>query len=421
VRFHDLDEADTDSLCPAARLKQDGIQVAPANIRFLYTNIGRGHPFYLDGILEVMADRAPTGLEATVEDVFSASQGLSRAAWGLVRQLYLRGSSPGPTAAIYRWLRSDTDYNRSSLKLHTLGRSLRRRLAHDSLPLVVAHPSLVAMLRGKRNLLYQHGELVTPREAVVRGASTVFVPTTAAAQPFYEGGYSEDNVVVTGLCIEPALLAQAVDAFMMRRLREATGAPLTGAFFSSGAEPPEHVRRLVAAAVSVIESGGRAVIFAAANGRVQHRALQALRARGLSHSCVDIRRPILEEERSALVALYRSRAEETELTGHLFRRFDYFVAPPHERSNWAVGLGLPMFCLDPAIGPFAPLNRELLVRCGVATSISSINDARGLGRTLAQMKPYGDLAAMADAGWGRHDATGFGAIVTWLVNRFGTG
>ena len=36
--------------------------MSEATIRFLYTNIGRGHPFYLDGIVDALKARESTGL-----------------------------------------------------------------------------------------------------------------------------------------------------------------------------------------------------------------------------------------------------------------------------------------------------------------------------------------------------------------------
>ena len=53
-------------------------------INFLYTNIGRGHPFYLDGIIECL----PPGRVGDVTDVFGETAGLARGLWAGARIIY---------------------------------------------------------------------------------------------------------------------------------------------------------------------------------------------------------------------------------------------------------------------------------------------------------------------------------------------
>ena len=56
-------------------------------IEFLYTNIGRGHPHYLDGIVESLSKERV----GRVTDVFAVSAGIERAAWKTVRTVYRVG------------------------------------------------------------------------------------------------------------------------------------------------------------------------------------------------------------------------------------------------------------------------------------------------------------------------------------------
>ncbi len=386
---------------------------------FLYTNIGRGHPFYLDGILEALVRRGDIRLVRTPADVFQVATGLSRLAWRSARWLYRRGSSPGPVAALYRRLRANANYNRPSFTLNLMGRDIRRRYLNEATPLVVAHPTLVAILRGRPKLVYQHGELVAPSESLVTGAWKVLVPTSAVAQPFISCGYEEGDVVTTGLCVEPPLVKQAEDAFdsRMKRLRGARA--LVGAFFSSGAEPRLHVEKLVYAARSAVSYGGKVILFARKDGVLARRAVARLAGLGTQFVSVDSREYLPSELPEVLLVRYRSRREENGLVAALFAAFDYFVAPSHERSHWALGLGLPMFVVGPGIGPFAPLNRDVLMAAGVAAEIDSVSRASVFGKSMTQLRTDGTLTQMALAGWGRRPIDGFNVTARFLSDVIG--
>ena len=99
-----------------------------------------------------------------------------------------------------------------------------------------------------------------------------------------------------------------------------------------------------------------------------------------------------------------------------FATFDYVVAPPHERSNWAMGLGLPIFITGPIIGPFSRLNRKLLVDTGVGVDIGRSDTADGLGSIVDRLRDQGRMKDMASAGWGEFDIHGFCKIVDLLRN-----
>lgn len=101
-----------------------------------------------------------------------------------------------------------------------------------------------------------------------------------------------------------------------------------------------------------------------------------------------------------------------------FDRLDFLVAPPHERTNWAIGLGLPMFALTPTIGPFAPLNLSLLLDSGTTMAIESDSQAARFGELLTELHRSGRLVDMARRGWGQHEINGFAQIAEFLVNRY---
>ncbi|MEA3296920.1 MAG: hypothetical protein U9R56_03565 [candidate division Zixibacteria bacterium] len=393
----------------------------PETINFLYTNIGRGHPFYLDGVIEALIRKASIGLVRGESDVLETSRGISYLGWKAVHLAYRWGSLGGRVGRAYSRFRSKSDYNRSVIVRHLLGRSIRIRYMNDKSPLMVAHPILVAALKGKGQLFYQHGENVVPDEAQVEGAMKVFVPTDEAAWRFTEYGYTDNDVVITGLCVEPSLVRQADDAYEMRVARIGGTRPLAGAFYSSGAEPKQHVEKLAIAAVSAVQAGGKVIVFSRMKGALAKTCNRFFLDRGIGFNVLDSRRPFPGEFPPALIVISKSRREESIFTAKLFGRFDYIVAPSHERTNWGLGLGLPMFIVGPETGSFAPLNRELLLVAGVARQIKTRDNAVSFGHDLNVVRSDGSLLAMAEAGWGKQSINGFETIADYLVESYASG
>lgn len=389
-------------------------------IQFAYVNLGRGHPFYQDGILEALVRKGKIGLVRTEFDVVASSHGLGRLAWKGADWLYRLGASSSLVMPFYHRLRAQNDYNQPGLMLRIMGRDLRAAAETHDDPILVAHPTLVGVLAGRPDLLYQHGEHAVPPEALVTGASAVFVPTDEAAQPFVQAGYGPSQVVVTGLCVEPPLVKQSADAFEQRMARLEGRGMLTGAFFSSGAEPKLHVEKLAVAARSVVYEGGRSVVFAYQDGRLARLVRRGFRASGLPLLSVDASTPMPAELPSGTLVEYSTRRELDLLTARFFVQFDFVMAPSHERTNWALGLGLPLFVTAPAIGTFAPLNEALLLRSGVARVAPDYNAAHALGGQITgRLRRSGVLAAMAQAGWGKLPIDGFSRIAEYLHFVYG--
>jgi hypothetical protein len=352
-------------------------------------------------------------------DVFEVATGPSGLGWRLVRWLYRRGASPGLLSRLYATLRRSNDYNADSFGLRLLGRSLRAQYRDPQLPLVVSHPILVGVFRNRPALIYQHGELIAPPESVVRGAEVVIVPTESCAEPFLRAGYSRDSVLVSGLCIEPALVKQADSAIELRRSRISSPGLLTGAFYSSGAEPSEHVESIVIAALAHVTGGGRAVIVAERGRRLASLAVRSFARAGVGLTRISSSDMIPADLPAALLVEFASRREETTLTARLFPSYDFLVSPAHERSNWGVGLGLPVFILEPCIGPFAPLNRQLLLEHGVAFDLTGAEQTASFADRLATLRNRGKLLEMVERGWGRYPIDGFSRIGDFLFARFG--
>jgi len=381
-------------------------------VHLVYTNIGRGHPFYLDGIRQLL----PPERLGTVRDVFDCCHGVSGLLWRTARWLYASGSSRGGNRSLYSRVRARTDYTRAGPAVSLMGTPLRRAVANLEGPLVVAHPLLVAILRDAPALVYQHGELAAPREAqLVGGHHTVLVPDSAAADVFLRAGLPAARLVVTGLCVEPGLTALASPAYAARRARLASGGSLTGGFFSSGAEPALHVASLVAAALSLDAHQHPALLVARRGGRYHHHAVAAFgRARRTLTVCRAEADGAVASTAPPQLHLYTTRDELERLTVAVFGRLDYVVAPAHERSHWALGLGLPLFMLDPPIGSFAPLNQARLLQAGVAESLP-LREAVAFCARLNARHHSGELARAADRGWGRQAIDGFARAAAWLA------
>ena len=122
-----------------------GGAVIKPRITFLYTDIGRGHPFYLDGIVEALVRKGEIGLVHSQTDVFEVSSLVPGLAWRTARWLYRHGSSGGLTGCFYKWLRAGNNQTHLSLFSRLMGRDIRRRFLTGSDPLLVAHPSLVSI------------------------------------------------------------------------------------------------------------------------------------------------------------------------------------------------------------------------------------------------------------------------------------
>lgn len=372
-----------------------------AEVVFLYTNIGRGHPGYLDGLISVM-DKSYSDIPNVSTDVFAVSKGPSLAAWKLVRKLYLWGGQGGLITALYSLLRKVSGTGEGGGVLYNLlGRDLKKWLHGYSGKVVVAHPIIARILSGQNRVIYQHGEMAAPAESLVGECDRILVPLEETAGVFRGAGIADEKLVVTGQCIETDLLPLAENAYENRLERIRGEGYLTAGLFSSGAYPARHMRRLRLAARSLLRAGYSVIFFAGQSGRARHRFLRWLSEDGSEVADNPDGSPRMQVLRSL------NRAEDNKLVASHFDRLDFFVAPAHERTNWSVGLGLPQFILTPHIGSYAPLNAELAVGRGVAVEIGSDAEAASLGQTVGQLRAEGKLFRMAENGFGRTELSGF--------------
>ncbi len=374
--------------------------VGVASIIFLGTEIGRGHPMYLDGIIDRMRIAYPD-IPFFATDVFAASSGVAAASWRLIRRLYYAGGKGGLITAAYDMLRKSRQGRAPLAAGKVLGRDIRRLIRGIPALVVVSHPLTASLLAPYGRIIYQHGELAAPAEAIVTGCTRILVPLPETAELFISGGLPRENVTVTGQCIELELLNKAESAFRKRLARLREKRPLTAAFFSSGAYPSIHLRRLRAAAVSFCRAGHSAIIFSGLSAKV-NRELTA----ELSAQLPDSHDALGKSGRWQIITS-RNRAEENRMAANLMEEIDLLVAPAHERTNWAVGLGLPHGILCPHIGSYAPHNAAMALARNVAVEITDDHVAASWGEIASGLRDTGRLVTMATSGYGCTAIDGF--------------
>ncbi len=384
--------------------------IRDAAVVFISTEIGRGHPGYLDGLVDTIRSDFPH-IPFIKTDVFSLSEGISLAAWKAVRRMYHIGGKGGLISSAYGRLRQTTGGAQGGGPVRMLGRDLRRRLSQFAGLVVVAHPLVARILAPGHDVIYQHGELAAPAESFIHGCRKIFVPFEETAERFMQADFTDDDLLVTGQCIETALVAGAQDAFKARLERLGGDRPLTVALFSSGAYPRDHMARLRRAAISLAGAGYEVYLFAGLSKRM---------ADGFSKYFENAWRTG-EIERSAFERLrvIRSadRADENRKVAEIFPRFDLFIAPAHERINWAVGLGLPQIILTPHIGSYALLNAHIAIERDVGMELAASAGEPSTAEIVNRLHHNGRLRTMAENGFGRTAIDGFDRAARFIAEN----
>lgn len=363
------------------------------------SEIGRGHPAYLDSVLLALSRlTADSDLpRLTVPELCTGTSGL---AWKLARLGYRFGSQGGPATWLYNRIRSP-DARPSGLQLALLGASLRRTFAGYAGTCIVDHPLVAHILAPVCRVAYLHCEIAAPGLAAVPQAWRTFVPLQATSLKLQAAGVSPESLAVTGLVVEPELVDVAETAFQARMARFASDRPLTIGFFVSGAEPRPHSSDIITGAASVTRAGHKALLFSGTGMLRASRTQLALRRQGVP-------------EESARVIWTRNRQHGTTRAVEFFPDLDVLVAAAHERTNWAVCLGLPMLALLPHIGPFARENFEFASAQGVCLPLPDTAAAAGLADNIAGLRRSDRLVDMARNGWQVHPIDGAARIARAL-------
>ena len=379
----------------------------------LCSDIGRGHPSYLDSLLYLLKDKYPN---LVCRSVFEESKGFSLFCWKFVRWLYAISGKGGLHTRFYNFIRKRSQKGgEDSSMTRILGRDLRH--AYEGFPgiCLVDHPIVARSLADVCRVWYVHGEIAAPAECAVRGVEKILVPLQETKERLVAQGADEDAVLVCGLMIEPPLAETAKEAFEQRMKRIESDQPLTVGFFTSGAYPKEHMEKIVAGARSVIERKMRAVIFCGTNRD---------RFEWVRNRLGDLKAKIVEDtpgsssqddEFDLMLVSRKTRQEDTQRAVELIPGLDAFVAASHERTNYAVGLGLPMFVLLPLVGTFAAQNYEFARRQRVMHTVKPMEEARNLGELLAELRRNGQLLQIAKDGFGAHTIAGVNKAFYGLI------
>ena len=372
-----------------------------ARVVFLYTEIGRGHPSYLDGIVEALSKNYPDN-PYFVTDVFKSSQSLSRTSWKVIRWLYEFGSRGGIITSGYSMLRRTLgSRSRDGNTVGLLGRDLKKQMASFSGIIVVAHPLLARMLRDQNEVIYQHGEFAVPNEAVVPGCYRILAPADQTTELFVVQKIPPEIMIATGSCIDPRLAAGAKAAFDLRLDRLTNTHHYQAALFSSGAAPRIHIRQICVLAEYLIARGHAAHIYSGQSDRMFSLSCKYFDRRNIAFGT----NPDGSEQ--LVIIPPSNRREQDRVFSASFESYDFFVAPAHERVHFALALGLPQFMLTPHIGTFSPLNAETARVAGVGLELPYVATEKDITDFLSVNMTNTKLTDMARRGYGRLPVDGF--------------
>jgi hypothetical protein len=235
--------------------------IKECSVLFLYTEIGRGHPAYLDGIIEV-CEANYTNIKFHKTDVFTLSSGLSLKLWKIIRAIYYLGARGGVVSSLYNQFRKSVKPGRGdSLLFRLMGKKIIERLKGFSGLIIVAHPVLAQILGSRFNVIYQHGELVVPDEAIVKNCLKIIVPLKTTAKIFENSEIPSNDISIVGQCIENNIVLQSENSVKKRLDRLKSAKIFRAALFSSGAHPPSHINKIILIAESLIKHGHKVTIF----------------------------------------------------------------------------------------------------------------------------------------------------------------
>lgn len=366
----------------------------------IYSDIGRGHPSYLDSVIEVLARHTDRYRVVHLADLLTDRE---QRAWRLARTLYRLGGTGGITTALYNAVRNSRS-RPANWQLRVLGRDLRQRFAGFQGTCLVEHPLVARILAPVCRTVYLHAEIAAPAVAAVVDADRIFAPLEQTAARLKDCGVRREALTVTGLVVEPELARIAESAFEARLIRYRSDRPLTVGLFTSGAYPRPHLDRIVAVARSLAAAGHRPLIIAGTDRAQAERLRTRLTAVTIPPGDV---------------LGFGTRQAETTRTIELFPQLDLFVAAAHERTGWAVGLGLPLLTLLPHIGPFARENHRFALEQVTCLPLRTVADASGAGDLVSGLRRSGELERLTRNGFGTHPLGGAERTADSLLRQVG--
>ncbi|NIN00945.1 MAG: hypothetical protein GTO24_23525, partial [candidate division Zixibacteria bacterium] len=289
----------------------------------LYSDIGRGHPSYLDSLLYLLKEKYPSLI---VRTVFDESKGLSLLSWRFVRWLYTISGKGGLHTRFYNFIRTRSQKgSEDSLVTKLLARDLRRAYEDFRGICLVDHPLIARSLAGVCRVWYLHGEIAAPAECAVKGVEKILVPLEETKEKLVAQGAEAEAVVVCGLMIEPPLAENAEAAFHKRLERIKSDQPLTVGFFTSGAYPKEHMEKIMLGAESVIREKYKAIIFCGTNPQKYEWVKN--RAQSWGAKIVEDReeKPGENNDFDLMLVFGKTRQDDTKRAVELIPHLDAFV------------------------------------------------------------------------------------------------
>jgi hypothetical protein len=348
----------------------------------LNLEIGLGHASYLDYVLSSIKFLAPRA-EINYWNVLEDNSLKIKILGEIARRFYYLGSQGGIFTKIYNKLRRRAN----RLQIRPPINSLKQ---YDRI--VVAHPLLA---RALKNVWYLHGEIALPEESIIREVEKIVVPLEKNYSRLITHKLHPSQILVSGLIVAPQLTLNPEKAFLSRLDRLAKAQRLKIGFFVSGAYPKPHIVRIIEGVNSVLLKEHRAFLFLGIERKKAQMVIKKLGKR-------------INNQVPQLMVLIQGRDRKSYLqkVNDLLGQLDLIVAPSHEHTNWAVGLGLPMFTLFPLIGSYAAENYAFLLENKVTFPLEQISQAQNLASIIDELQKSGRLLKMAQNGFNRYPIDG---------------
>ncbi len=303
--------------------------------------IGRGHPNYLN-LLKKELNLPYFYLEIP----------LNISIIKLLNFLYKNSSKNLFTLSIYNQLRKKGKI--PNFLIEKLKREIKNFLPKEKYLIIVSHPILAKILEGEK-IYYLHCENAFPKEAICN-AEKIFVPLEITKEKAISYGIEKEKIIVTNLFVEEELANLKELGYKERLKRIKKREKLSCAIFLSGAYPKVHIKEILKYIKYLIFNNLKVFLFS-----------------GIDYSYyLYFQRKLFIE--GVYVIRCRSWEEEIRKFKEIFLDIDFFIAASHERTNWALGLSLPMFVLTPFIGSYAYENYEIAKNYGVARLLKEIKN-----------------------------------------------
>lgn len=372
-----------------------------ASVLAINLEIGLGHPNYLDYVLQAIKHQS-SEIPLSYIEVLSQEKGLARYFWRLSEKLYCLGAQGGLGTKFYNQFRRSLGKGQKIAQYFL--NNTQKHIYDNRQVILVSHPILAHNLSG--NIWYIHGEIAAPRECACN-VTKIIVPTEATKQKLINYGVKPDTIFISGLLIAPDLVTSAEESFNSRLSRLKSNRPLTIGFFISGAYPKPHIHKIIEGIISVSQENFKTIVFTGINQKKTRDFIVQLNRKQM----------IVSRPKSTVLFIQsKHRVDYQKRVNRLLPLLDIFVAASHEHTNWAVGLGLPMFVLFPMIGSYAMENYLFAKEQGVVYPLFTITEAQNLGKTIKEFRNSGILAEMAEKGWGKLPINGAYNTAQAIIN-----